>query len=69
MVRVNGELGPEFEVTAGVRQGCVIAPTLFNVFIDMVVRKALMRMPENCVAFESRCKGRLSLAPMHISSC
>ena len=47
-MRVNGELGPEFEVTAGVRQGCVIAPTLFNVFIDMVVRKALMCMPENC---------------------
>jgi hypothetical protein len=44
-VRLDGQVGTEFKVTSGVRQGCVIAPTLFNVFIDMVVRKALSRMP------------------------
>jgi hypothetical protein len=44
-VRLGGELGRSFLVTAGVRQGCVIAPTLFNVFIDHVLRAALARMP------------------------
>jgi hypothetical protein len=47
-VRLAGKVGSRFRVSAGVRQGCVIAPTLFNVFIDVVVRKALTRMPENC---------------------
>ena len=50
-------------------KGVSLPPLCLMWFIDMVVRKALMCMPENCVAFESRCKGRLSLAPMHISSC
>jgi hypothetical protein len=30
-VRLDGSLGPAFEVTAGIRQGCVAAPMLFNV--------------------------------------
>jgi hypothetical protein len=41
-------LGPAFEVTAGVRQGCVAAPMLFNVFMDHVIKKALSRMPDDC---------------------
>jgi len=45
LVRLNGRLGAPFAVTAGVRQGCVIAPLLFNVFIDFVARQALARMP------------------------
>ena len=45
-VRLGEKVGAEFKVTAGVRQGCVIAPTLFNVFIDMVVKHAMHGMPE-----------------------
>jgi Reverse transcriptase (RNA-dependent DNA polymerase) len=45
-VRLDGKVGSRFDVTAGVRQGCVIAPTLFNIFIDHVVRKALDLMLE-----------------------
>ena len=37
-VRVNGEYSDWFDVKNGVRQGCVLAPTLFNVFIDFIVR-------------------------------
>ena len=48
MVRINGKLGPPFKVTAGVRQGCVIAPTLFNIFLDFIVKQALARMPQGC---------------------
>ncbi|KAF1010546.1 MAG: hypothetical protein GAK29_05048 [Acinetobacter bereziniae] len=39
-VRVNGTLSDWFEVQQGVRQGCVMSPWLFNVFIDKCVRDA-----------------------------
>jgi hypothetical protein len=54
-VRLGAALGPEFEVTSGVRQGCVAAPKLFNVFMDFVVSRAFRAMPEACgvtVAYE-----------------
>ena len=47
-VRLDGRVGPAFEVKAGVRQGCVIAPMLFNIFMDFVIKKALERMPKGC---------------------
>jgi len=40
-VRLDGTLGPWFDISRGVKQGCVLAPLLFNVFIDFVARKAL----------------------------
>jgi hypothetical protein len=39
-VRVNGMLSEWFEVKQGVRQGCVMSPWLFNVFMDKCVRAA-----------------------------
>lgn len=57
-VRLGGQVGPSFRVVAGVRQGCVIAPTLFNVMIDLVIRRALARMPEDCgIRFRMRGSG------------
>lgn len=56
-VRVGGCFSKWFDIKSGVRQGCVIAPCLFNVFIDFVIRLTLSRMPANCgvkVAFCSR---------------
>lgn len=47
-VRLGTLMGESFEVSSGVRQGCVIAPMLFNVYIDFVVRQALARMPDTC---------------------
>jgi hypothetical protein len=37
-----------FDIGRGVRQGCVIAPLLFNVFFDCVVRLSLAEMPAGC---------------------
>jgi hypothetical protein len=47
-VRLGAVKGESFAVSSGVRQGCVIAPMLFNVYIDFVVRQALARMPDAC---------------------
>lgn len=45
-----GSYGDWFDLGRGVRQGCVIAPLLFNIYFDSVVRLALPEMPEGCGA-------------------
>jgi exonuclease III len=47
-VKLAGEHGDWFDIGRGVRQGCVIAPLLFNVFFDCVVRLSLAEMPAGC---------------------
>ncbi len=41
-VRVEGEVTEEFMVEQGLRQGCPLSPWLFNVFLDRVVREAIV---------------------------
>ena len=36
-VTVDGNLTPDFEVCNGLRQGCVIAPSLFNLYFNLVI--------------------------------
>ncbi|CAH1270907.1 Hypp4507 [Branchiostoma lanceolatum] len=40
-VRVNGLLSDSFNINSGVRQGCVLAPTVFNTAIDHVMGKTV----------------------------
>ena len=40
-VRAYGKNSPEFTVHTGVRQGCVMAPLLFNIFFDVVTKLSL----------------------------
>jgi hypothetical protein len=47
-VRMGGMLSEWFDVHGGVRQGCVIAPMLFNIYMDFVVRQAMAQMPDGC---------------------
>ena len=42
-VRVGSDTSESFEVTVGLRQGCVMSPWLFNVYMDGVVREVKMR--------------------------
>ena len=44
-VRAYGGVSGEFDVTMGVRQGDVLAPTLFNLFFDSVISATLARHP------------------------
>ena len=46
-VRAYGRVLEEFTITTGVRQGDVLAPTLFNIFFDAVVTTTLTRHPQH----------------------
>ena len=43
-VRVGGQVSDSFEVNVGLRQGCVMSPWMFNLFIDGVVREVNTRL-------------------------
>ena len=40
-VLFNGKVGRWFCTTIGVRQGCLLSPTLFNLFLEMIMTEAL----------------------------
>ncbi len=40
-IRAYSKTSDEFAVTSGVRQGCVLAPALFNLYFDIVIRMAI----------------------------
>ena len=39
-VRLKGDLSEPFPISIGVKQGCVLAPTLFSIFFSMMLKKA-----------------------------
>ena len=38
---MNGSTGELFQTTVGVRQGCLLSPTLFNIFLKRIMSNAL----------------------------
>ena len=40
-VKINGERTESFEMTTGVKQGCVIAPILFILYFDAMPKEAI----------------------------
>merc|ERR1711888_425040 len=43
-VRVGSKVSESFEVRVGLRQGCVMSPWLFNIYMDGVVREVYSRV-------------------------
>ena len=40
-VLLNGSIGDWFRTTVGVRQECLLSPTLFNIFLEKIMTDAL----------------------------
>ena len=40
-VQFNGIIGDWFRTTVGVRQGCLLSPTFFNIFLERVMTDTL----------------------------
>ncbi len=45
-VKINGEISEHFEIKVGLRQGCVMSPWLFNIYIDGVMREVKGKVGE-----------------------
>ena len=50
-----------FQVNIGLRQGCVMFPWLFNVYIDGVVREVNFRVLEKGLELQSANEGRFGV--------
>ena len=66
VIRYDGKLSEEFPINVGVKQGDVLAPMMFNLYLDAVTRVALQQHKnlgiqlEHCfnapILFDYRCK-------------
>ncbi|WP_419649697.1 reverse transcriptase domain-containing protein, partial [Thiolapillus sp.] len=45
-VKHNGPLSGSFPISNGVKQGCVLAPTLFSIFFSIMLREAKEDLPD-----------------------
>ena len=58
-VIIDGQVAPEFEVSNGLRQGCVIAPTLFNLYFNLAIEQWRGQCSEFGVDVLYKCGGKL----------
>ncbi len=45
-VKISGEISEHFEIKVGLRQGCVMSPWLFNIYMDGVMREVKGKVGE-----------------------
>ena len=60
-VYLNGDTGEWFQTTVGVRQGCLLSPTLVNIFLERIMTDALEE-PQETVGIGGRTFTNLRLA-------
>ena len=46
-IRLNGDLSEPFSISNGVKQGCVLVPTLFSIFFSMMLKQAIVDLDED----------------------
>lgn len=51
-VVMNGTTSESFTITSGVKQGCILSPLLFNVYLDCVVRQCVEELRKDGVDWE-----------------
>ena len=59
-VTVIGNLTPDFEVCNGLRQGCVIALSLFNLYFNLVISQWQKKCADIGVNILYKCGGKLT---------
>ena len=52
-VRLNRDLSEPFSIANGVKQGCVLAPTLFSIFFSMMLKQAMEGLDGNNAVYIS----------------
>ena len=57
-VQYEGSVSDEFEIRSGVKQGCVLAPTLFGIFFAVMLKQAFGTATEG-IYLRTRSDGRL----------
>ena len=50
-IRLNSDLSEPFPITSGVKQGCVLAPTLFSIFFSMMLKQAADDLKDKDLAY------------------
>ena len=55
-VQFDGNLSDSFDIRSGVKQGCVLAPTLFGIFFSMLLKHAFGKATEG-IYLQSRSDG------------
>ena len=57
-VKTRAGLSEQLEVATGVRQGCVLSPVLFNIYMDNIIRQCLEK-GSGGVKFAYRLDGKM----------
>ena len=69
-VRVCREEGEWFRVGVGLRQGCVMSPWLFNVFMDGVMKEVREAVGDvGATLWDARSNSEWKVSPMCMRTC